>query len=427
MKHLRSFNENVIIPVLDVLIDDNGNLYNGDTSTDPNDPTPSIRKRLKGNISLIKAPSPTSGGKVNTINGIIGQDGIKYPAGIDKNGTLVSVKSDRGFALNSRGDRMRVPQDIITKYGLPSVYWKISNNNINIDYSDLVPMLPTGWVNIKVDMEVLKRVRRYSKSLGTNNRGFNSFTSKLEDLARMSGSGLARRQRSRETIQKEMSVIILLHYINEIKDFFTSGSSGFLFESFLAGMIPNGKVVDDNSSVDVSANGENYQIKLYNNVSSQIPVTIDKKMSHYVICIKNPGSIDVYLISNTKGELNYYNDYIMGTPVPTTTVGVKKGNFSYAKIVKGGNDKKIPKYTFDLLNIEEKIETIATGLKSSLDGLYSELSQFQYNVETIITGVDEKGDVIDDNDFTTHSNNAQTNITKMEHALKTLIGTIRRD
>jgi len=68
-------------------------------------------------------------------------------------------------------------------------------------------------------MEIIKRVRRYSKSLGTNTEGFQSFKDKLNDLKRTS-SGIKLRKRSRETIQKEMSVIILLHYINEIKNIF---------------------------------------------------------------------------------------------------------------------------------------------------------------------------------------------------------------
>jgi hypothetical protein len=69
----------------------------------------------------------------------------------------------------------------------------------------------------------------------------------LSDLVKLSTYGLEKRKRSRVTIQKEMSVIILLHYINEIKDYFTPSASGFLFESFLGGLIKNSKVVEDNS------------------------------------------------------------------------------------------------------------------------------------------------------------------------------------
>jgi hypothetical protein len=41
-----------------------------------------------------------------------------------------------------------------------------------------------------------------------------------------------------------------------------------------------------------------------------------------------------------------------------------------------------------LNNIEGRIDNIAKGLKNSLDNLYSGLSKFQYNIETIITGID---------------------------------------
>jgi hypothetical protein len=44
-------------------------------------------------------------------------------------------------------------------------------------------------------------------------------------------------------------------------------------------------------------------------------------------------------------------------------------------------------------NIEGRIDNIAKGLKNSLDNLYSGLSKFQYNIETIITGIDEDGNL----------------------------------
>jgi len=398
-------NEVVKIPVLDVLIDDNGNLYNGKIQNYP------LRK---GNIVQKKID------KRNTLVGIIGADAESYPAGIDKNGVLVSVNEDEdNYATKKLGnDYVRIPisQDVINLYqnelnGL--THWKT-----DVDYSFLVPILPTGWVNVKIDMEVLKKVRRYAKSLGTeNNNSHNAFLSKLEDIQRISSRNLRYSKKSgeilasafnkkRETIQKEMSVIILLHYINEIKDFFTPGSSGFLFESFLAGFIPNSKVVEDNGFADVTTNGISYQMKLYGYLSSSIPVKINDEIDYYVIGIKHPNKIEIYIINR---------DIVPAIEIST--------GFSMSRMLSNNN---VLNFSFELLNIEQRIASIARGLKDSLDFLYSQLSQFQYNIETIITGVDEKGDVIvDNNGFDRYKLNAMQNVDNMSIELDRLVASVK--
>ena len=44
--------------------------------------------------------------------------------------------------------------------------------------------------------------------------------------------------------------------------------------------------------------------------------------------------------------------------------------------------------------IESRIAAIGKDLKSSLDSLYSEISLFQYNVETLITGTRADGTIV---------------------------------
>ena len=62
----------------------------------------------------------------------------------------------------------------------------------------------------------------------------------------------------------------------------------------------------------------------------------------------------------------------------------------------------------------------------SLDFLYAQLSQFQYNIETIITGVDEKGDVIVDNDgFDSYKSNAMQNVNNMSTELDRLVKSVK--
>jgi hypothetical protein len=391
IKFNKFLNEAIQIPVIDILIDNDGNLYNGDFPEFP---------LTKGNIVRNQSRVPTD---------ILGNDGRSYPAGIDKNGDLVCVNiGNNGIALNTEGNPLRIPQNIIDFYPkLKFKFWRTKGEHGF--YKFLVPILPTGWVNVKIDMEVLKRVRRYSKNLGTNNKKFKSFISKLEDLERMS-SGVLLRKRKREKIQKEMSVIILLHYINEIKDFFTPGSSGFLFESFLAGLIPNAVVLDDNSKCDVRADGIKYQSKLIDNLGS---VEISpEEVDYNIICLKYPDKIEIYILDNDFESDNYYDDF-------------RETDSITANLLKSSTHVK--KYTIEINNIEEKIKTIANGLKESLDSLYGELSQFQYNVESIITGVNQKGKILTGEEFTSTVNNSQVNINNMTNQLGNLVHTIMQN
>jgi len=414
-------NEDVKIPVLDVLIDDNGNLYNGKIQNFPLRKGNIIQKKISKGTGEFNDKGQEKRSNKNTLVGIIGADAESYPGGIDKNGVLVAVNPDNeNFLTKKVGDdyvRIPIPNQVVNLYrselnGL--THWKT-----DLDYSFLIPILPTGWVNVKIDMEVLKKVRRYSKSLGIqSNNGYNSFMSKLEDMQRISSRDLRYSKsgevlasgfnKKRETIQKEMSVIILLHYINEIKDFFTPGSSGFLFESFLAGFIPNSKVVEDNGVADVTADGVTYQMKLYGYLSSSIPVTANDEIDYYAIGIKYPQKIEIYMINK---------DTI---PSIQTSTG-----FSMSRMKSNANIKK---FSFELLNIEQRIASIAKGLKKSLDFLYAQLSEFQYNIETIITGVDENGDLVSNNDdFDRYKSQAIYNVENMSKELDKLVKSVKVD
>ncbi len=410
-------NEDVKIPVLDVLIDDNGNLYNGQEGF----------PLRKGNIVQNKS---------RKLIDIMGEDRKSYPAGIDKNGVLVSVYSSaEGYVLNKEKKPILINNNLKQKYRQLSNYTYYQND---IDYSFLIPIVPTGWVNIKVDMEIIKRVRRYSKGLGTNTDGFQSFKDKLNDLKRTS-SGVKLRKRSRETIQKEMSVIILLHYINEIKNFFTPSAAGFLFESFLAGLIPNAKVKEDNSKCDVYADGKKYQVKLYSSLESSLAIAYEEikqnvngtevvvginSMDYYLICLKYPDKVDIFILDgkNENSDAYYQNFRTEGINKSGQQVSQVERKFSVSSIVNNCPDSM--RFSIDLINLEEKIKKIATGLKESLDDLYAELSNFQYNVETIITGVDERGDIISGQEFTALSGSAENNIESMRIKLEELVTNI---
>lgn len=390
-------NEVVMLPVLDCVIDDVGNVYNGKSEQYP------LRK---GNIEKAKV-----GGRTKVV-GIIGHDGARYLAGIDKNGVLVAPEKniENGYLIDADGKQVKVPNYITTT---KSRFWKFYDTvklpdgtleeGPGYDYSKLIPILATGWVNTKVDMEVVKKVRRYSRGLGAGS-GREGFVLKLSELQNLS-QGIEKRRRSRKTIQKEMSAIMLLHYINEIKDFFTPASAGFLFESFLGGMIKNSKIVEDNSKADIRADGETWQIKLYDSLTSTISVAyldeelakIEKRdpevpVDHFVICLKFADRIEINVlrgIDDTSDPL-CYKKFL--TP---------SNQFSVAKL------RNSPyKYSLNLMGIERRIEDIAEGLKQAIDDIYVDLSSFQYNIESIITGVDEKGKLLNEKRFDDVYNNS---------------------
>jgi hypothetical protein len=435
-KFVDFINEDVKIPVVDVLIDIDGNIYNG---IKPEYPLRkgNISQKVVPNMILSKTKKDKEGNPLEVkstktiVDAIIGSDNKPYPLGVDKNGYLVypsdSVDED-GYVVTKNGDRISINNKFGSLYAdgfNGETEWRAylppAAANNKIDYSFLLPKNPTGWVNVKVDMEVLKRVRRYSLSLGDNNRGFNSFLSKLEDMEEISNRNPDDKKvrgatKKRDTIQKEMAVIILLHYINEIKDFFTPGSSGFLFESFLAGLIPNSKVIDDNGIADVVADGLQYQMKLYANTYKYIPVSMRTLNDYYVVCIKNPQDIEIFVIDNSERNEEFIE-----------TIHVESGfKLDTLKSLSNVANSRVTKYTLQLSRIEEKIESIAVGLKGSLDSLYAQLSEFQYNVETIITGVNNEGKLIDASEFNSISNSATNNVRNMRDQLDELISSVNK-
>lgn len=413
-KFLTDLNEarTLDLPILDVVIDDNGLIYNGEQA------------------DLVKGRVQREAGRV--VTRILGTDNKEYPAGIDKNGNVVALQKDiENRALNSAGQPIPVPQFIQKKY---KIGYQFYYDSPEFDYYSVIPIIPTGWINVKIDMEIVKRVKRYAKTLGTNNRGHESFISKLSEFERLSTQSRSPQYISRlkrSTIQKEMSAILLLHHINEIKDFFNPSQSGFLFESFIAGLIPDARVKEDNSPVDIKAAGERYQIKLVDFKAGYVDVTKDNDpnkspwLEHYMIGLKYVDRIDMYIVDGRVLEERYNNNTI-GNLI--TKGGVKSGpNFAVARLIAVTDTNLVKKFTIELTDIDSRIKNLGESLKQSLKELYDELSKFQYNVETIITGVNEKGKVVRDQyEFEVYHLSAEKNIINLGSHLKRLVTDINR-
>lgn len=486
-------NENVIIPVVDAVISNNGDLNTKRVNEVP----------LKGNVELKDVKTGERGasteytgktGKILTKKGaektrkevdkIRGLDGNYYPGGLDKNGNLIGTKFDDEGNLMSVSFVKKIPkkkeetpnrneeeeeeQEELDSSGDFTDYseseWEIDDSfnsvkvpipgelrsqlsdedqkyiywNRKVNYIRLVPKTPTGWVNVKVDMEVIKRVRRYSIGLSPedeNDTSVESFLKKLKNLDRISNKAMDVKKITRKDIQQQMSAIILLHYINEIKTFFNPSMAGSLFESFLAGLIPDAKVTEDNGKADISVStpdGEvGYQVKLYGPDTANIEITykdvdgVKKPLDYYLICIKKSDMIIIYVLNsidpeNTENK-GYYENFKSkgeGKSFSMSTI-----NSSIDRL----NIRNNNRFSISIINLEQRIADLGNGIKTSLDDLYLELSKFQYNVESIITGVDvETQKIMDDTKFEEISTDAEENVEKMAGMLNRLISNVAR-
>lgn len=406
-KFFKELNETIELPILDIVIDDDGVIYNGQEAP-----------LVKGRIERVSR---------GVVTKILGTNNNLYPAGIDKNGNVIAIETDdEGRALNSKGEPIQIPGHIQSRYKVKIPYYYASPE---YDYYSLIPIEPTGWVNVKIDMEIVKRVKRYAKSLGTNTKSHQSFIDKLLEFEKFSTQKREDKYISRlkrGTIQKEMSCILLLHYINEIKDFFNPSQSGFLFESFIAGLIPDSRIKEDNSPVDIRTSHDRYQLKLLDWKSKYVEVTMDNDLArsryleHYMIALKYIDRIELLIIDGVELEKRAADGKLSGI----VTGG---GRFKIDVLTNLKDDSLLKKFIIDLTDIDGRIQNLGENLKMSLSNLYEELSKFQYNVETIITGINEKGQVVkDQSQFDIYHLKAEDNIKKLAEHLSNLVADINK-
>lgn len=392
-----NFNEAVQIKHFDLVIDNEGYIgYDGEFP-------------IKGNLD-----------KLN--NRILGSDAKEYIAAIDRSGnlfTFLEKDSDGNILLN--GEKVE-NKDIIS----PNRFW-----NINVNYTDLLPLLPTGWVNVKIDMEVIKKIRRYSAGI-THKMGIDGFKERLSVIGR---TDIQLRRRSSETIRREMSAIMMLHHLNELKTHFDPSSAGFLFESYIAGLITGSTVREDNSPIDVEdKNGNRYQVKLldFENFKSGIIIVEGEYLEYYIVGLKYADKIKVFLLNGTDENSENYVGKFRVRPTKTRATKTKPPQYNHSYAFSYSYFKKYQDmtnhfvYDLPILGIRERIDKIAKGLKNTLDGLYKNLSSFQFNVETILTGVDEKGNILSEKEFDIIQSESMSNLVFMKNDLDNLIGIVKK-
>lgn len=268
-----------------------------------------------------------------------------------------------------------------------------------------------GWVNVKIDNQLFIRMSKYVTALDSvmsPSLKYNLF-SKIDVLSRVDEYV----DNQNIDIQTKISIITLLQYLNEIKIQFNPSSSGFLLEGFLATLI-HGVMLDDYSATDVRGRhlpsdsslsyGERpapqyeapsqstkkikYQIKLYkkgNNV--KVSWNESNLCDFYVLCLKDGDKVDIHILtSDPKDKETYIKLFQVVHRKETGTKPYIEINTN--KLYTIGNKYKRT-LNIDSQTIEGLIQRCGDNVKNSISSIYNQLSELQYDVDALVTGLDK--------------------------------------
>lgn len=257
--------------------------------------------------------------------------------------------------------------------------------------------VPSGWVNVKVDNELSIRISRYVKNLDkllpTRHRAnLYEKIKKLGNIASIVGD-------SKVSMQTKIGIITLLQYLREIKTQFNAPSGGFLLESFLAGLIygkleETGRGVadlinDDRSIIyDVDKYELKYQIKFYTSGSS-IKVNMNEICDYYVVALRSGQNVSVNILDGKNINDASYIGYF-ATKIHGTDNFIREDSKGQHLII---NSSKLSQHPFkvqlSLDNIDDNIEKIGTDVKKCIGDIYDAISELNYDVDAVITGIDK--------------------------------------
>jgi hypothetical protein len=275
-----------------------------------------------------------------------------------------------------------------------------------------------GWVNVKIDNQLGKRMSRYIPALDRLSKGNKYNLAKKIDILSNVDIHLAD---TNVSLRDKISIITILQYLKEIrnKDQFNASSSGFLLESFFAGLV-YGDVTNDYGPSDIStsyselipliykSNDENtnlrkldFQIKLYKE-NSDIKVNFEKLCDFYVICIKKTDSISVHILDGKRSKFGKSeNTYYIGRYARK-----KRGTNEFLRGEEDGkkfiiiDTKKLERENkhrreLNVGDIDSLIKECGDKIQETITYLYDNLSELHYNIDSIIVGTDRNKKPID--------------------------------
>lgn len=284
-----------------------------------------------------------------------------------------------------------------------------------------------GWVNVKIDEKMFKRMSRYVPALDKiTNKPYSMF----EKIEKLSSFNIGVEYESL-SIQDKISIIIILQYLKEIKNNFNSSSAGFLIEGFLATLI-YGELTPERSAADLiskpydelipvkfrgsdfdKSRGKSYQIKLYRETKNGIIKLAwdnNRICDYYVICLKNEkNDIDVSILEGRRNGKNSIIEFAQKNKYPNNKIRKYKDGKEKKPLtdiqktyIKTENDKdyiniktdKISnnlKMSLKISDIDELIKKHAENIQDNISNMFNKLSEVHYNIDTLITGIDENG------------------------------------
>ena len=188
----------------------------------------------------------------------------------------------------------------------------------------------TSWVNVKIDSDLPLRISRYVRALDTYVPSLNNNLLTINGLGQKLGI-LSNPLKNNYGAQAQLSVMILLQYLKEIKSKHDASSAGFLFEDYIAGLLHGKKVGGFGNKDFEDGDGRGCQIKFYAEKGSTGTQTTlikvrNEILDYYIIGLKRPNDALIWIIDD--GGIFKIRDYII-TKISkkgelTTYVDVKK-------------------------------------------------------------------------------------------------------
>ena len=295
--------------------------------------------------------------------------------------------------------------------------------------------VPEGWVNVKLDHQLFKRMNRYVVTLddivGEGNK-YNLYE-KIQAISQI-GQYIERNSLS---VQNKISIITILQYLKELRTHFDPTSSGFLLEGFLATLI-HGRIEEGRKPFDMTTSyneldavrfkatgglGKTYQIKLYK-IDSYIKVNMSQICDYYVICLKEKDDIWVHILDGKNpshpqfigGPLSA--QYIKGKfpkkeEIPNPESYIRHdGNKQYMVI----NTKKLRendlRMKLEIGNLDELIKKCGENIVNSINDTYVKLSELHYNIDSLVSGIDKNQRLIDVDEAKRQADETIKDITK---------------
>jgi len=275
--------------------------------------------------------------------------------------------------------------------------------------------IKTNFTQVKIDKNIKKEISNLIVDAGFERKG--DLTKKIEFLSDIKNKG--------KTIQSQISGIILLDYLSEIKNNFNATTAGFLIEGFIAGLI-DAHNFDDNSAVDVVYHkqgyqkGRNYQIKFWEGKTTDMNKYMEKKkttqLGNLINRMKEISDRENYILMILKEKNNKLNiiniplnDYVIqglteniepGQHGPRFTFtqlkewGKNPNTFPKPKNINNKNNKNTSLFDkrritslgiIDLSNIDEQLFNINKDLKTNLEDLWINIKKLQIDVQDMTT------------------------------------------